>query len=528
MTEQEIKAIDSKAEQMLDWAKTRTAEAEQLALDSARLLSCTGERMNQLAGQGFFKRCWSRFTGEAGGMERANINDLIQMQKMGYRYINMLEERNLLMAHSMLSLKNNLYSLQIKEVETRNLVDRLAQRTLERFEKLESRVEQLEISTNLNHWVTTLEEREYDVRIPAENMRMLQVINDFYAFKNDAWNYQDLLSMRAAIRKVGLEPKKKISLNNFIDTLTEEILREDVGFDKYQYAITKFQPEGLDDYSKYAIEEISSPIFSTLHGVKINYCDRRDFVNDMLEMDGVDIAEDKALKHILKKTIKRQNIKLDYEFSLAETAFEILGCLRLANILLKSDANNEEKVSFSENIDEIITNKTDKEKNETNNNQNKNLTNNEIEANEEFDVEASFSMCFFQKILDEDKSYYLKGHSRNYFPMKKIQNAIKEYAHFEDIDDIIAYYDDTLFGSGTDGFCATKSVFYYKECLEDGNSFNFKDIKSVDMEDDKIAVTTKNGFKHKFKFATIDNDSLRRVFSFAQIHYFEFNHIEIN
>jgi hypothetical protein len=257
MSETEIKSVDSQVEKMLDWAKSRQCEAEQLAMDASRLLACTDDRMDRLTKQGFFKRCWSRFSGAAAEAERANTGDLIQMQKVSLRYINMLQEQHLMLAHSMLSLKNNLLSLAIREEETRQLVALLAKRTLERFEKLESRVDQLEISSNLQRWLLVLEEREYEEHYPTENMRLFQVINDFYSIKNDAWNYNDLMFMRKAIRTVKLNPKKKLSLNGFIDSLTDEIRHEKVGFECYQEAITRFHQPELENYSSFALEHIS-------------------------------------------------------------------------------------------------------------------------------------------------------------------------------------------------------------------------------------------------------------------------------
>ena len=73
MSKSEEKALDSKVEQMMDLAKTRQAEAEQLAMDSARLMACTTDRLDKLQNQGFFKRCWNRFSGKAGAMERVPI-----------------------------------------------------------------------------------------------------------------------------------------------------------------------------------------------------------------------------------------------------------------------------------------------------------------------------------------------------------------------------------------------------------------------------------------------------------------------
>ncbi len=331
MTTIEVKTIDSKVEQMLDWAKSRKAEAEQLSLDAVRLLSCTSDRLEKTRNQGFFKRCWSRFNGDAAAAERANTGDLIQMQKTSLRYINMLQEQQLVMAHSMLSLKNNLYSLAVKEEETRKLVGLLAQKTLEHFEKLEHRVDQLEISTTLQGWLLGLEEREYDVQIPTKYMRLFRVINDFYSIKNDAWHYNDLMFMRKAIRTVGLNPKESVSINDFIGGLTDEILQESVGFPKYQASICAYQPEGISDYSTFAIEAISSPVFVSMHGLKTQFVDRHEVVEEL--SDEMQIAPEDALKRLLRRSIRNMNVNLDYEFPLAETAIEILGCIRLAKNL---------------------------------------------------------------------------------------------------------------------------------------------------------------------------------------------------
>lgn len=331
MTQAEEKSIDSKIEKMMDWAKSRQVEAEQLALDSARLMACATDRLDRLSKQGFYKRCWSRFNGEAGAMERANVNDVIQMQKMAFRYVNMLQEQQLLMAHSLLSLKNNLNSLAVKEEENRNLIAMLAQRTLERFEQLESRVGKLETSSNLHDWLFTLEERDYEEKIPTDYMRLLRVINDFYEIKNDNWNNNDLMFMRKAIRTVGLNPKQKLSINNFIDKLADEIQSSEVGFDAYDKAITMFAPDGIDNYSQFAIDNISSPVFASLHGLNTQYRDKMDAVEAL--QDSLSISTSDALKTLLRQSIKGMNVNLDYEFPLAETAIEILGCMRLVDKL---------------------------------------------------------------------------------------------------------------------------------------------------------------------------------------------------
>lgn len=337
MNAAEEKQIDSQIEQMLDWAKTRQAEAEQLALDSARLMACTTDRVDRLKKQGFFKRCWNRFTGATGEVERANTGDIIQIQKKAFRYINMLQEQQLLMAHSLLALKNNLVSLAINEKETRDMIGMLAKRTQDRFELLETRTDQLEISTNLQGWLLGLEERDYDKKFPTEYMRMFRVINDFYQIKKDNWNYNDLIFMRKALRTVGIDPKSEITLNTFIEKLTEEIQQASVGLENYDHAISAYAPLAIPQYSEYVIENISSPVFASVHGLKLQYSNSSDIVEVL--QDKLEISNIEAQKLILQKMISNMNVDMNHKFSLGETAIEIMGSIRLVEQLLTENTD---------------------------------------------------------------------------------------------------------------------------------------------------------------------------------------------
>jgi hypothetical protein len=242
----------------------------------------------------------------------------------------MLQEQQLLMAHSMLTLKNNLLALAIKEEETRKLITLLAESTQKRFEQLENRVDQLEISSNLQGWVLTLEERAYDEKYPTEFMRLFRVINDFYTIKNDNWNYNDLMFMRKAIRSVKIEPRKIITLNLFIDNLIDEILNV-VGIDTYSSFLTEFAPPPVENYSIYVIDNISSLIFISMHRLKTQYTDRLDDIYEL--QDELNISTAEALKRLLRRSISQLNVNLNYEFPMAEAAIEILSCIHLVTKL---------------------------------------------------------------------------------------------------------------------------------------------------------------------------------------------------
>lgn len=338
LTEKEIQSIDGMLESKMAWARSKSAEAEQLALDCTRLLSCTEERLGQIQNQGFFKRCWNRLSGQTGAMERANTADLIQMQKVSLRYINMLQEQQMMTAHSLLALKNNLVTLAIKEEETRKLVGLLAERTLQRFQDLEKRVDQLEISQNLQGWLLTLEDRDYDVNYPTPYLRMLKIINDFYGYKSDGWNYNDMLFMRKALRTVGLNPKEQISMNMFVDTLVEEIKKQ--GFDTYRELLIAHIPSDKDDFGYFAIENVSSQVFTTLNGIYTQYTDKSEVIEAL--SDELSISPEAALKRLLARTISKLNVDLDCQLPLSDVAAEMLVGLKITNQLLTVNSDQEE------------------------------------------------------------------------------------------------------------------------------------------------------------------------------------------
>ena len=338
MTEAETRKIDSVVEQMIDNLQGNQALTEQMALDSVRLLSCTEDNYKKLQNQGFFKRCWSRMSGVAGKLERENTHSLIEMQKIGYRYINMLQQNQLLAAHSILTLKNNLNALAVKDVETQKLIADLANATNERFLALERRLDECETNVNLQGWLLTLEERELDTLYPTPHIRMLEVINQFYQNKSDNWNNNnDLLFMKKALRTVGIDPKQIYSIKDFISSLMKEIISEKQ-FNLYEEELNRYTGS---DNSQFIIEEISSPIFATMHSVKSQYEDRMESVNVL--RDDLNTSPLEAITKILYKKIEGLNVNIEYKSPLAESAIEILGSMRLANLLEKEKTEEKEE-----------------------------------------------------------------------------------------------------------------------------------------------------------------------------------------
>src|SRR5208283_3005200 len=218
----ELQTIDGALEPKLAWAATRRVETEQLALDSTRLLSCTESRLEDYKNKGFFKRCWYTLSGKHGEMMRANVNDLAEMQKYAWRYLNLLNERDLLLADSVITLKNNFYTLAVKQKDIKKEITHLAEKMADRFEDIEERLANVEAATNIHGWLLTLKTKDYD-SLYTPHLRLLKVISDFYQLKPGDWAPSELRYLYQAVSDVGIHPKREISLENFVKELIEEV-----------------------------------------------------------------------------------------------------------------------------------------------------------------------------------------------------------------------------------------------------------------------------------------------------------------
>ena len=68
---------------------------------------------------------------------------------------------------------------------------------------------------------------------------------------------------------------------------------------------------------------------------------------------------------------------------------------------------------------------------------------------------------------------------------EKLYAARDKYAPDLMISEILAYYDDTLFGKGDDGFILSKDSIYIKEFGSDVQVIPFDDVKSIFWNESK-------------------------------------------
>lgn len=325
----ELQSIDELLESKLAWAQDRQALCEQMALDASRLLSCVEDRLGDYSGQGFFRRCWSGLSGKNGEVERANARDLIEMQKHAWRYINLLQERDLLMAHSVITVKNNLLTLAVQQDETRDEITRLAGRIYDRFVALESRVEHIQVASNIHSWLLTLETRDYDEKY-TPHLRLLRVVGDFHALKGESWNADELKYLQKALREVGLNPKQTLTIYDFVDALIDEI--EEHGFNIFN-SLTDIDRDHPFD-SGFIVDAISAPAFGALYQVKNNYAVSSRVIRPLQRRLNFSHAD--AMKAIIQDFVTEHGIDTSSSIPLQHLAVELLGCLSLARRLMRA------------------------------------------------------------------------------------------------------------------------------------------------------------------------------------------------
>lgn len=322
----ELKDIDNSLNEKLQWAHEGSVLAEQLALDAARLLSCTDARLQDYVGQGFFKRCWFTLSGKTSALERATQADLVEMQKYAWRYINLLQERDLMLAHSMIATKNNLMTLAVGQGDLKGEVTRLADRVYDRFVALEERVGDLEASHRIHAWLLTIDTCDYDRKYP-ENLRFLRVVNDFYSLKSAAWNVVELRYLQKALKEVGIDPKKRVGVAEFIGAVIDEINAH--GYTGFSALVPSCSMAGCGN--AFVIDAVSSPAFSALYQIKENYTSSSRVIRSLQRR--LDISHADAIRFVLTDFIDEMGIDTRAELPLKDLATEIVACLSLSHRL---------------------------------------------------------------------------------------------------------------------------------------------------------------------------------------------------
>ncbi|MBP3367188.1 MAG: hypothetical protein J6K96_09440 [Treponema sp.] len=308
----------------------------QIATDATRLISQTEENIETVKKTGFFKRIAGLFKKNSPAPQpeqRQSQVTVIQspeiskeefkaLQEFARKSLEVLNERNLLTADALITVKNNLNTLDVQQHELKEAVIQMAQKVSDRFNRLEIRVGSLEHSQSLLVWLEGISFDETYKNLP-ETIRFLKVIKDFYSHKSDRYTREQLLLVRKAINDAGINYKKEISLGDFVDSLVDELQN----FDEQKYLeITKVQLEDGETVNSSQLSDlISVPSFIAVSQMKETKEKLRDTIS-LLESE-YNLPYTDALKKSIKNDIARHNnIDMNIKMSLSDLGIELISC----------------------------------------------------------------------------------------------------------------------------------------------------------------------------------------------------------
>ena len=333
MTDEERQEYDVVIDETVEESKENPSRLMQIATDATRFLSVASNTVEQVKESGFFQRLRDLLPSNKNKAQMNELqtsvsnlavtqNEIREMQKLSWRMLEQLNERNLLTADALITVKNNLNSLVVEQNEVKTAIATMAERIADRFKKMDERISNVEKAQQLNTWVSGIEVDDYYEDLPP-TIRFLKIVKDFYERKKSNYSRDELILLRKAIKDSGIDFKKEISLGDITDSLIEELQT----FDEGEYLkITKII---LPDNATITNQELSNilavPSFVTicmLPESKKRLEPITEALKDQLQCDEVT-----ALKKAVRTDIKKHNgIDMSAKMPLADLGIELISC----------------------------------------------------------------------------------------------------------------------------------------------------------------------------------------------------------
>lgn len=304
-------------------AEKNKAEAQQLALDAGKLLSVTRKRLDDYKDRGFFKRCWYKISGKQGSLDRANQNDLIEMQRYAWIYLMKLQEQNLIQAQAIAVIRNNLKDIADEIAEIHDMISAIV-------EKFDARIEKLEQKTELQDWLLHIDVNE-SITKDYSHICTLQLTFDYLKVlqENDidyaAIERRD--DLKVALKKFGIDSTEKITVDDFIASLFDEV-------QKYTYQdfrkILSLQVSGAEINGQYILDNVSGAGYNAIYQFELEM-DKMKSMAEELENDDP--------RKIMLKTVRKAINNPETEYTILELAKEVLCGSLIATEIFKEENN---------------------------------------------------------------------------------------------------------------------------------------------------------------------------------------------
>ena len=222
-----IAEIDAQVDAFIAKHKENSVEINRIVFDGTAALVAGDNLAQNMGSHGKLKRFWRRFNGDNG---RTAAQKMIQK----------LAEQNLLTVELIAAVNNSL-NAQIENVNDKIIG---IKNTLVNFFKnvradiinLSLRLDKVEKNVNLLNWQNSIEYQMYngvEYQELDDITKIVCIVRDFLGITKGKWRTSDLLLLKTAMATIGINPKNKISYENFIRQLSanSELCRHLLGED---------------------------------------------------------------------------------------------------------------------------------------------------------------------------------------------------------------------------------------------------------------------------------------------------------
>jgi len=212
-------------------------------------------------------------------LQKANIDQIIEVQKASHAFIQLINKRDMLQAAAIITVKNQLNTLNIENQEIYNTIKKLAGNVLDRFNQLERHIEHVEAVASLTQWIQNLKWRKYNE--DPHTKRFFRILEDFYFKSGKNFTMQNLESLKTALDQSEINPFDTITIKDFTTTLVDELIEHDFNESmKHSAYNSKYS---FDDIN----EKISLPFLSSLYllSEEYNHLTKRRYPVDKIRDD---------------------------------------------------------------------------------------------------------------------------------------------------------------------------------------------------------------------------------------------------
>jgi len=255
---------DGVVNEYLDANKDNQFNLETSAIAASRVFSIPQkeESLSLAKNNPAIVKMWNIFQ-KNNELQKATIDQIIEVQKASHSFIQLINKREMLQAAAIITVKNQLNTLNIENQQIYETIKKLAGNVLQRFTQLERKIEHVEAVASLTQWIQNLKWRKYNE--DPYTKRFFRILEDFYFNSGKNFTMQNLESLKTAFDKSDIDPFKTISIEEFTTTLVDELIEHD-----FNESI-KHSPYN----EKYSFKEINSkitlPFLSSLYLITEEY-----------------------------------------------------------------------------------------------------------------------------------------------------------------------------------------------------------------------------------------------------------------